>query len=52
MYKQKNIVRKKCMGQKGMDFKHKEVIKTVGELFVGYFAAKKVASGALKYKRR
>ena len=34
-------------GALGEIAKHKEVIKTVGELFVGYFAAKKVASGVM-----
>lgn len=32
-------------GALGEIAKHKEAIKTIGELFVGYFAAKKVASG-------
>ena len=32
-------------GALGEIAKHKEAIKTVGKLFVGYFAAKKVASG-------
>ena len=32
-------------GALGEIAKHKDAIKTIGELFVGYFAAKKVASG-------
>lgn len=34
-------------GALGEIAKHKEAIKTIGELFVGYFAAKKVASGVM-----
>ena len=34
-------------GALGEIAKHKEAIKTVGELFVAYFAAKKVASGVM-----
>lgn len=34
-------------GALGEIAKHKKAIKTIGELFVGYFAAKKVASGVM-----